>query len=140
MTTWRELASVTHSYFDIPNICYSEIVAYNIMFYGTKTWKHIIDNMNNTNHTTTYEKWCRTRLLWKSSSCQIKGKSLCLDIFLHVAIHSIQLNWKQYEASVMNLNSNVPFENKDTNRCTQGRNNCYPSRQTFTFYLTLVKL
>jgi hypothetical protein len=48
---------------------------------------------------------------------------------MHVAVHSIQLDWKQYEASVMNLNNNVPFENKDTNRCTQGRSNCYPSRE-----------
>jgi hypothetical protein len=63
----------------------------------------------------------------------IKGKSLCFDIFLHEGIHSIQLNWKQYEASVMNLNYNVPFENNDqtydTNGSTQGRSNCYPSRE-----------
>jgi hypothetical protein len=39
---------------DEPNICYSDIAAYNIMFYGTKTWKHIIDNMNNTTYTNTY--------------------------------------------------------------------------------------
>jgi hypothetical protein len=44
---------------------------------GTKTWKHIIDNMNNTTHTTTYEKWCRTRLLLKGSSCCAPG-CICL--------------------------------------------------------------
>ena len=37
-----------------PIICYSEIVAYNIIFYGTITSKHIIDNMNNTTYTNTY--------------------------------------------------------------------------------------
>ena len=29
----------------------------------------------------------------------------------------------------MKLNYNVPFKNNDTNGCTQGRSNCYPSRE-----------